>query len=349
MKVLFYTDPHWSQYSSILRSRGLFFSTRLENLIYSINWAEEQAGYYGCNVVIIGGDFFDSSYLNAEEVSALQHIRWAPVSHVFLAGNHETNVSNLEYNTADLFKLCQNSVVMSNPDQYNIADTSCEFCFLPYILERDRKSLTEYFGPKPADRRRIIFSHNDLKDVNYGNFVSPEGFELTDIEANSDLFINGHIHHYTQINSKIINGGNLTGQNFTEDESYRHGVIILDTETLEYQFIDNPYAIHFQKLDYSHIKDIYTIFKKLSAINTPSVLTIKVREDFVSEVKNFLRDNLNVNIFEHRVLASREVSDNQVESINLKEIDHIEQFQKYVLTKIGDSQAIKDELAALFN
>ena len=348
MKILFYTDPHWSQYSSILRSRGTFFSTRLENLIYSINWAEEQAGYYGCNAIIIGGDFFDSSYLNAEEISALQHIRWAPVSHVFLAGNHETNVSNLEYNTADLFKLCQNSVVISTPEHYTIADTSCEFCFLPYVLERDRKSLIEYFGPKPNDKHRIIFSHNDLKDVNYGNFVSPEGFELADIDANSDLFINGHIHHYSRVNSKVINGGNLTGQNFTEDNSYRHGVIILDTETLEYQFIDNPYAIHFEKLDYSGIKNIHTIFNKLSSITKPSVLTIKVREEFVPEVKNYLRDTSHMHLFEYRIIASRELAEEIIEKVDFKEIDHIKQFQSYVLAKIGDSQAIKDELAALF-
>ena len=37
MKVLLYTDNHFSQYSSILRNRGERYSIRLENQIKSIN------------------------------------------------------------------------------------------------------------------------------------------------------------------------------------------------------------------------------------------------------------------------------------------------------------------------
>ena len=96
MRVLIYGDVHWSQYSSILRSRDKYYSTRLDNLIRSVNWAEEQAAYQDCEAIIILGDFFDSSHLNAEEISALKEVRWAPCSHVIITGNHETNVSNLD-------------------------------------------------------------------------------------------------------------------------------------------------------------------------------------------------------------------------------------------------------------
>ncbi len=71
MKVCFYTDVHWSQNSSIVRSRGEKYSTRLENLIKSVNWAERLAFDCGCSAVICGGDFFDSTELNCEEISAL--------------------------------------------------------------------------------------------------------------------------------------------------------------------------------------------------------------------------------------------------------------------------------------
>ena len=86
MRILYYGDVHWSQYTSILRSRNEYHSLRLDNLIFSVNWAEEQAAYCGCSAIIIGGDFFDSNHLNSEEISALQHIRWAPTSHVFITG-----------------------------------------------------------------------------------------------------------------------------------------------------------------------------------------------------------------------------------------------------------------------
>ena len=59
MKILVFGDCHWSTYSSILRKRGLNYSTRLHNLIDSINWVEEQAIENHVDVVVGLGDFFD--------------------------------------------------------------------------------------------------------------------------------------------------------------------------------------------------------------------------------------------------------------------------------------------------
>ena len=90
MKILVCGDVHWSQYSSIVRGRGEKYSKRLENLIKSVNWVEQLAWSCGCEAVINLGDFFDSTQLSAEEVSALKEVQWAPIAHVFITGNHET-------------------------------------------------------------------------------------------------------------------------------------------------------------------------------------------------------------------------------------------------------------------
>ena len=345
MRVLIIGDIHWSQYTSILRKRNEYHSLRLDNLIFSINWAEEQAANYGCSATIYLGDFFNSNFINAEEISALQHIRWSPISHLFITGNHETNVSNLDYSTADLFNLCPNSKVISQPEHYMIDGANCEFCFLPYILERDRKCLSEYFGPKI--NRRIIFSHNDLKDVNYGNFVSPEGFEVTDIHNNCDLFINGHIHHYNHVTDKIINSGNLDGQNFTENENYRHGVLILDTDTLSIEYIDNPYAIYFRKLDCTKIHDEEKFESVINNLSGGHVLTIKVNEDFANTAKAAMKSIIRPNILEYRIIVERTKDSNYNIDNTIEHVDHLEQFKNYVYNNIGDSQLIKDELAAI--
>ena len=42
MKIGVIGDVHWSSYSSIVRSTGDVYSTRLENLIQSINWSENK-------------------------------------------------------------------------------------------------------------------------------------------------------------------------------------------------------------------------------------------------------------------------------------------------------------------
>ena len=248
MKICIHSDNHWSQNSSIVRSRGSKYSKRLENLIQSINWVEHLAWNNNADCIICCGDFFDSAILNCEEISALQEIQWSPMSHLFLTGNHEVTHSNLDYSTTDLFKLCPNVTVINSPQQYFIENTSVEFCFLPYVLERNRQSIVDYFG-KPTCSR-VIFSHNDLKDVQYGAFLSTEGFTVPDIESSCDLYFNGHIHHCCTVTNKVINVGNLTGQNFTEDATkYTHCAVVLNTETLEYKLYENNASFKFYKLD----------------------------------------------------------------------------------------------------
>lgn len=344
MKVLFIPDVHWCQYSSILRSRGEKYSTRLENLIVSVNWAELFAWEHGCNAIIYGGDFFDSSQLNSEEISALQCVQWAPISHVFIKGNHEVNVSTLEYSTSDIFKLCPNAMVCGEPEHYFIEGENVEFCFLPYILEKDRKPLAEYFPPKTINR--IIFSHNDIKNIQYGPFLSTEGFAVEDIEANCDLFINGHIHHCYRVGSKIINAGNLTGQNFTEDASkFDHCIQLIDTNTLHVDFYCNPHALNFYKLDYTHINDEETFLYGLEKLKNYSVLTIKVNSHFAALARQTLSQINKTRIVEYRLIIEPDITIHEDSpSIVSNSVDHLKQFETYVLTNIGDTNVIREEL-----
>ena len=86
MKIGIIGDIHFCEYSSILRTRGDKFSTRLENCIKSINWAEDLTR--NCDKVIYLGDFFDKSSLNASELTAFSEINFNIVPHSFLVGNH---------------------------------------------------------------------------------------------------------------------------------------------------------------------------------------------------------------------------------------------------------------------
>lgn len=38
-----------------------------------------------------------------------------------------------------------------------------ELCMLPYVLEENRKCISDYFNKKY--KKRIIFSHNDIKGI----------------------------------------------------------------------------------------------------------------------------------------------------------------------------------------
>lgn len=343
MHVLIFSDPHWCQNSSIVRSRGNKYSTRLENLIESINWVEQLAWNNGCDCVICCGDFFDAAVLNSEEISALQEINWAPLSHLWLTGNHETNVSSLEYSTSDLFKLCPNSCVISSPQQYFIDGTTVEFCFMPYVLERDRKTILEYFGPKSCNR--VIFSHNDLKNVQYGSFMSTEGFDISDIASNCDLYFNGHIHNCCNVTEKIINIGNLTGQNFTEDATkYSHCAIILDTETLKYKYFVNPYALKFYKLDATSCLSEEDVQHVINEIGCNGVVTLHVNQehsDFAKAQLDLLKRDF---IQDYRLIIKRESECKESFVINVASVDHLKQFESYALENFGSNDIVIHEL-----
>ena len=346
MKVTIYSDPHWCQNSSIVRSRGSKYSLRLENLVESVNWVEQLAWDTASDCIICCGDFFDSSVLNSEEISALQEIRWAPISHLFLTGNHETNVSSLEYSTTDLFKLCPNSCVMSTPQQYFIDNTSVEFCFLPYVVERDRKPLIDYFGKQTCNR--VIFSHNDIKNVQYGSFLSKEGFEVEEIEDCCNLYFNGHIHHCCNVTDKIFNIGNLTGQNFTEDAlKYSHCAVVLDTETLEYKLYQNPHSLKFYKIDASHCTSIDELSKMLSCLNYNAVATIHVDSSIAAEAKSFLdglKTDLN-HVVEYRLILKHKLEQNYQNIVDTScSVDHLQKFKDYVMETYENNDILLEEL-----
>lgn len=339
MKILIYTDLHFSQYSSIVRNRGYKYSIRLENEIKSINWAEQLANEYSCNAIVCLGDFFDKSELAAEELTAIQDIQWSNIPHTFLVGNHEIGINNLKYSSAHLFNICKNSVVIDSPTSYLFNNT--EILLLPYILESNRQKLDTYI--KYNCNKRLILSHNDIAGIQLGKYLTQSGFSINEIEDNCDLFINGHLHNGEKISNKIINLGNLTGQNFSEDAyKYSHNILIIDTDTLEYQLIENPFALNFYKLDLRN-KSLNDINDLLSSLKNNSVVSIYTDKDKLVNVKNILES---LNIVSYKFIIERSNSNivNNNNYKNLINIDHIEQFQQYILNTLGNDDSIKKEL-----
>lgn len=330
MKIGIVGDIHWSKYSSILRSRGKKYSKRLENCIESINWAEDTTR--DCDMVVYLGDFFDHESLKSEEITALSEIKWNKLPHKFLVGNHELGLNDLSFSSAHIFDLHDKEVI---DHSMSWIYSGVEVCYLPYMLDM-KESIEEYFGDYPAEKR-IIFSHNDIAGVQMGKFVSTSGFDINDIEANCDLFINGHLHNGTQVSNKIYNIGNLTGQNFSEDANiYKHNIFILDTDTLEIEQIENPYALKFYK--FNSLEDLMNY-----ELESNSIITAKLYNGVVDKAKDYVKDN--ENIIAHRfIILQDESRDVSTSNVSLT-INHLEKFQEFVLDKLGNDTTVVEELS----
>lgn len=339
MKICIVGDVHWCEHSSIVRDYTKTFSTRLDNLINSVSFAEKTAVENNCDSIIYLGDFFDRQDLNSAEIEALSRIVWQKINRTFLVGNHEIGMTKNKQSSCRLFELMPNTDVLSSPC-VNYADDT-ELCFLPYILEDDRKTIKEYFGEMQT-ANRLIFSHNDIKDMQMGKFKSTTGFSIDDIEDNCTLFINGHLHNGSWVTNKILNVGNLTGQNFGEDASkYDHNIFILDTETHEITNVLNTNALKFYKLDLTEYHTLEEIFGEISKYDKNSVLSITCNSDVdIAAIKNYCND-LNIKL---RINIKYNPTNNVVNNDTLNAVDHIEMFKKYILENTDFDEVMNEEL-----
>lgn len=339
-KILIVGDIHFSTYSSIIRSRGKFYSSRIENCIQSIIWAEKLATDAGCDSVVFLGDAFDRPELGSEEITALQEIQWNGLPHYVLCGNHEMGNSNLDYTSAHIFNLTDNHFVIDTPK--TLQTEKATFLFLPYILNNDDRILSNFYKKQHPNENLIVFSHNDLKGINFGKITSTEGFDINEIDKTCKYYFNGHLHNSGWESDVVCNVGNLTGQNFGEDaDRWSHNVAILDVDSMTVQFIENPYAYNFYKRDINSQEDIYKLNFKHNAI-----VSFRCIESLV----NTLRDQVNSdnNISEYRIVSIPEIKADASERLQeLTAIDHLQQFKDYVLEQIENTDILVSELSEI--
>lgn len=348
MKICIIGDIHWCDCSSIVKGRGERYSLRLENCIDSINWAEEIAKEEDCKVIVYLGDFFDRANLNAEEISALQQLDFnSNIARYFLCGNHELGRHDASFASCDILsnwgKVVKEPCKQTYVNMTNISDLAdIDLIFLPYIFEEDRQPFISYI---PNDnRKKIVFSHNDIKGIQMGNYKSTIGFDINEIEFNCNLFINGHLHNGSQLVSNVFNIGNLTGQNFSEDAfKYQHGIFILNTDELSIDFYENPCAFNFYKIDLTQYCSEEHIFNILNNLKNNAIVTVKCNDEDV----NYVREAFAHVVTELRVVSQNNnaVVENKIEEIQT--VDYLSKFIDFIHDKIESSDILNEEIGEI--
>ena len=341
MKILLFADLHMCPRSSIISKWGNKYPIRLENCIKSVNWLEQLAVEQKCEYIINLGDFFDKPDLNSETITACNDINWSDIMHYSLVGNHDASIRSLLFNSVnslqkDRHRIIQEPLVLPLDD--------CFICFLPYIVECDRRPLSEYFPKlRTSDKPVIILSHNDISGIQLGPVMSRTGFSIEEIEQNCDLFINGHLHNGQSLTSKVINLGNLTGKDFGEDATkYTHNIAILDTKTLQIDFIENPYAYNFYKVQINAKEDL----QLLNNLKNQAVVSIKCDDLLLEQTKEYIK-NLGTKILEHRIIVIKNyVEASETAEVNLT-IDYLEKFIECCKANIDCTILLEEELGEI--
>lgn len=345
MRILLFSDLHMCPRASIINKWGTKYPSRLENCIESVNWLERLAEERGCEYIINLGDFFDKPDLSSETITACQDINWSNIMHYSLVGNHDASTSSLVFNSVNSIVTATHEVI-TKPSALFLDD--CDIFFLPYIAECDRKPLTQYFldkqqKPIVTNKPRIVLSHNDISGIQLGPVVSKTGFDICEIEANCQLFINGHLHNGQAISNKVINLGNLTGKDFGEDAfKHAHNIAILDTQTLELTFIENPHAFNFYKIQVETDQDLCL----LDGLKPNAVVSIKCNGTLLEKVKQKLTENSN--IIESRIIIIKKYEESSEEKVEIDlSVDHIARFIECCKANIEETALLEEEIGAI--
>ena len=338
-KILLFTDLHMCPRASIINKWGTKYTSRLENCIASMNWVEQTAKELNCDFIVNLGDFFDRPDLTSDTITACNDIKWSNIMHYHIVGNHDASNSSLTFNSVNCLSNDSHTVI-TEPQMLMLGN--CEICFLPYVTECDRKPLSEYFTKYTDYRKRIILSHNDISGIQLGPVISRTGFALEEIENNCDLFFNGHLHNGQAVSNKIINLGNLTGKDFGENSLlHSHKIAVLDTDTLAVEYLENPYAYNFYKLQFDNENEISCLY----VLKDNAVLSIKCESSLIEEVKQIIEKL--PNIVESRIILTKKYEDSvETQELDLT-VDHLARFIECCKATIDNTAILDEELSEI--
>lgn len=290
------------------------------------------------DAVVCLGDFFDRDSLTGEELTALNEVRWAQMPHHFVVGNHEMSSADLSKSSQHALALGEWFTIHDKPTSVFVGGK--QLCFLPYQAEESVRGLAEYF-PDPAPR--IVFSHNNIKGMQMGKFLSDVGLDLNDLTASSWLFFNGHIHNAGCAAQHVWNVGNLTGQNFSEDaERYEHIAVVVDTEIGSVNPYCNPHALNFYKIDCTTTANLSNRIRAISQPN--AVVSLRVRDADRQQVQDLLRAQSNVLEYRITVEPNQSCQNEDVRREEFSRVDYIAEFQSFIQTNLGATEDILTEL-----
>jgi DNA repair exonuclease SbcCD nuclease subunit len=174
-----------------------------------------------------------------------------------IIGNHDSTFFNTnEVNSCQLLlQEYQNIDVMIGPTEKTIGGR--KILFIPWICEDNWKQTIHKIETTTAN---VIFGHLEIKDFEmYKNTFVLEGLDES-IFSKFDVVASGHFHHRSK-RRNIIYLGAPYEITWADHEDPR-GFNIFDTESLEFQHIQNPYSC-FKKVYYDDQRDTLDDINKL--------------------------------------------------------------------------------------
>jgi DNA repair exonuclease SbcCD nuclease subunit len=268
MKIVVYSDLHLYNHHRLLVNS----ETALRFLTFLKNYCLENE----IDTIISAGDFFHTKAraYAPHVIQALLRVKDIDKSNIkqyMLVGNHDMANPN---NTMNSIVFVFSDYAKIIPDYYFIDHDNVRIHFLSFAHQMFENFILA------EEKKNVLIAHLDIVGFTMPNgFRATTGFKISDF-SEFDLVITGHYHKH-QSRDNIVYIGSPYQTSFAEREQ-PHGFLVLDTETVTWEFVEYDDApkykvISIKKLDDVKDDDIVGNFVKIKLL-THRISKSKLRD-----------------------------------------------------------------------
>lgn len=342
MKIALITDQHFG-----VRKGNRIYFDYYQNFYKNVFFPELDK--QNINTVIDLGDTFDNrksiDFLSLAKAKEMfyEPIMNRNISIHMLVGNHTSFYKNTnQVNSPDLLlKEYDNISIYEKVQDIDIGNI--RVTMLPWINQENEKEVMSHLYHSNAS---VLFGHLEINGfMAHAGHIFEGGLDRGIFSKYKKVF-SGHFHHKSS-SDNIHYLGNPYHLYWNDYGEFR-GFHILDTDTLNTQFILNPYTI-FKKFYYDDSENDYSGFDFSSYKNTFVKLYVNKKTDAYLFDK-FLKELYEVGVFEVKVIEDTDYLNSvNEESVNLDSEDTLSVLQAYIdEVNYHDTSSLKSAIKKLY-
>ena len=341
MKVAIITDQHFGARKSS-RVFHDFFNKFYQNVFFPTLKKR------GIDTVLDLGDTYDNRRAldlwaaNWSKAEYFDKLREMGVTVHALVGNHTAYFKD----TNDVNTL---SGIVGEYDNISIYDRATEvvigglpILFLPWINQQNKE---ESYAAIENSKSKVAMGHLELNGFEaHRGYIMDHGDSTAPYRKFEKVF-SGHYHRKSQRNNIWYLGNPY--QIYWNDYRDPRGFHIFDTETLELEFIQNPYEIY-QKI-YYHEDNIQSSMFKFHEYANTFIKIIVEKKTNTDKFERFISQLYAAGVHEIKVIEDPSFEQDLSEEIDIEREDTLTILEKYVDDmEHSDKDALKNILKSLY-